>query len=1112
MTFKQFKPTNLAISNRTTVYIFTVILVIFGIIQYNATPKERFPEIVFPYFMVGTIHPGTAPADVENLITQPIEKQLKGIDGVKQISSNSIQDYSSIFIEFELSADEMQAYLDVRQAVDDARPDLPSDLFQEPQVTRLDLSEIPILFINLSGDIGLVKLKELAENLQDEIEALEEITRADIAGALDREIQINVDLYKMQAVGLSFNSIQGAVATENLTISSGQIDTDGMRRNLRVVGEFRSVDEIADLLLQEGIYLRDIAEVKDGYKDRESYARLNGKDVVTLNIIKKSGKNLIIAVEKIRGIIQEFKRKAPQNLIVTLTGDSSTQTSNSVSDLFNTVILGFIVVVFVLMFFMGETNALFVGISIPLSMVIAFILIPVVGFTMNMVVLMSFIMVLGIVVDNSIVIVENVYRHFTQTPGLSITEATQRGVGEVALAVFTGTLTTIAPFFPLIFTPGIPGKFMSFLPITIIITLAASLLVAYIMNPVFAVSFMKRPAPEGTQKWFGLPSKKTTVLTLAALALIVFFYASGIKTPANLLIFGLILYYLSKYILRFLVDRFQCCVLPHFLSLYRKTLAFSLRGKRPYLVISSVVFLLFFTFVLMGIRTPRVVFFPSGDPSSLMVYITMPEGTHIDVTNEICRQVEAQVFDVLGQDNPDVESVVSNVAVNAGAGMFERFAQDKLAKVTITFVEYKYRTGPRTRTYLDKLRAEMRGIPGAQIRIDTGAWGPPTGMPVNIEVSGEELDQLVSLSESFIAFLESLNIGGIEKLKSSMEVNKPEMILEIDREKANQLGMSTAQIGMALRTAIYGLEISEFKVGDEEYPIQLRLAKKYREDIGVLLSQEMTVPSRQPNSPPNMIPLSAVAKVRYETSYGGVQRIDNERVITITSNVLSGYNANEIVRRIGGAMSTFPIPEGYSIQFTGEQDMQAETGQFMVTAMFIALALIFIILVAQFNSLAKPLIIISQFFFSFTGVLLGFVVFKIDISIMMTGMGIIAVAGVVVKNGIIIIDYIDNRMASGMDKMEAVIEAGATRLTPVMLTAMSTILGLVPLAIGLNINFQTLITDLDPQIYMGGDNQAFWNPLAMTIIFGLAFATILTLVVVPAMYTLIFVRRKSRKA
>ena len=1110
MKYKEFKPTNVAIANRTTVYIFTVLLIVFGIIQYNATPKEQFPEIIFPYFMIGTIHPGTAPADVENLITRPIEKQLEGIDGVKQISSNSIQDYSSIFVEFELSADETQAYLDVKQAVDDARSELPMDLFQEPQISRIDLSEIPILFINLSGDLGLVNLKDIAEKLQDRIEALEEITRADIAGALDREIQINVDLYKMQAAGLSFNTIQNAVAYENLTISAGQIDTDGMKRNLRVVGEFSNVNEIADLMLQEGLYLKDIAEVKDGYKERESYARLNGRDVITLNIIKKSGENLIFAVDKIKAIVADYQKTAPENLIVTLTGDRSTQTQNSVDDLFNTVILGFIIVVFVLMFFMGEANALFVGVSIPLSMLIAFIFIPLVGFTLNMVVLMSFIMVLGIVVDNSIVVVENIYRHFTTTEGLGIIEATKRGVGEIALAVFTGTLTTIAPFFPLIFTPGLPGKFMSFLPITIIITLAASILVAYIMNPVFAVSFMKRPEPDDDKKRFQLPPKKAVILTLITLVLVVFFTVSGARILANLLIFGLVIYYLFKYVLHFFIEKFQCCVLPKFLNLYRKTLAFSLRGKRPYLVVTSIVLLLIFTFFLMGIKTPRVVFFPSGDPNSLHVYVTMPEGTHIEVTNEVCEQVEEKVFDVLGRDNPDVESVVSNVALGAGASLFERFAQDKLAKVTVTFVEYKYRTGPRTRTYLDKLRSDVKGIPGALIRIDREAMGPPTGMPINIEISGEDIDEIVAISERFIEFIEALNIGGIEKLKSSMEVNKPELILELDREKANKLGMSTAQIGMALRTAIYGIEISEFREGDEEYPIQLRLAKKYREDIGVLLSQEITVPSREPNSMPYKVPLASVANISYQTSYGGIQRIDNKRVITVSSNVLSGYNANEIIFRIGRALPKFPMPEGYAIQFTGEQDMQAETGQFMVLAMFIALALIFIILVAQFNSMVKPLIIISMFFFSFIGVLLGFVVFGIDISVMMTGMGIIAVAGVVVKNGIIIIDYIDNRIESGMDKMEAVIQAGATRLTPVLLTALSTILGLVPLAIGMNFNFQTLLTRLDPQIFFGGDNAAFWNPLAMTIIFGLSFATILTLVVVPAMYTIFFVRRKEK--
>jgi len=1108
MKHPQFKISNLAVENRTTVYIFTILLIIFGIMQYNSTPKEKFPEIVFPYFMIGTIHPGTSPMDVENLITRPLEKHLKGIDGVKHINSQSIQDYSSIFIEFELSADEVQAYLDVKQAVDDARSELPIDLFQEPQISRIDLSEIPILFINLSGDVGLVQLKKYADDLQEEIEALEEISKADIAGALDREIQINVDLYKMQAADISFNTIQNAVAAENLTISGGRIDEGGMRRNLRLVGEFSNSEQIADIQLQNGIAVKDIAQVVDGYKERESYARLNSQDVVTLNVVKKSGKNLIFAVDKIKDIVEDFREKAPDNLNIILTGDSSNQTRNSVSDLFNTIMVGFIVVVFVLMFFMGQTNALFVGVAIPLSIIVAFIFVPVVGYTMNMVVLMSFILVLGIVVDNSIVVVENIYRHYMNTPNLPIIPATKRGVGEVALAVFTGTLTTMAPFFPLIFMPGIAGKYMSFLPVTIIITLSASMLVAYVINPVFAVSFMKYIAPEDKRNPWKIPRKKL-IMTAAAAALAVLLYLLGQMFLANVLMLGVLLYLLMKTVLQYLIEKFQCCVLPKMMSFYKKSLAFFLRGRRPYGVLVGIIILMIFSFILMGLRQPQVVFFPKGSPNNLYVYITMPEGTHIEVTNEVCKRVEAVVFDVLGEGNPDVESVVSNVAVNAGSGMFERFPQDKLSKVTITFVEYKFRTGEKpTQAYMEGLREKLAGIPGAEIRIDRDAMGPPSGMPINIEISGDEIEKLIDISQRLQEFIHDLGIRGIEEMKSSMEVSKPEIILNVDRDKANRLGISTAQIGMMLRTAVYGSEISEFKEGEEEYPIQLRLSEAYRDNLDALLSLKITVPPRG-NGPAGRVPISSVADITYRTSYGGITRVDNKRTITLSSNVLTGYNANEIIQKIQRALPKFDLEPGYSVQFTGEQDTQAEVAQYLVKALFIALALIFIILVFQFNSLGKPLIIITQIFFSFTGVFLGFALFGLDISVIMTGMGIIAVGGIVVKNGIIIVDYTDKRIPGSENKLDAVIEAGATRLNPVLLTAMSTILGLLPLAVGLNFNFQTFFSRLDPQIYWGGDNAAFWNPLAWTIIFGLAFATVLTLIVVPAMYTIFYVKKSK---
>lgn len=779
--------------------------------------------------------------------------------------------------------------------------------------------------------------------------------------------------------------------------------------------------------------------------------------------------------------------------------------------MFNTIILGFVVVVFVLMFFMGRINAIFVGIAIPLSMLLSFIFLPLIGFTLNKVVLMAFILVLGIVVDNSIVVVENIYRHFMTTENLPIIPATKKAVGEVALAVFTGTLTTMAPFFPLIFTPGIAGKFMSFLPITIILSLTASLLVAYFVNPVFAVAFMKyqpREHPNAAPRL----SRRALIGSGISLVLAAVFYATGPMIIANVLAFGLLLFFLTRFVFDRWVDRFQNHVMPAFMRRYRRVLAFCLKGRRPYAVVGAVTALFLSSFMLMRISPPRVVFFPGGDPNVLYVYLTMPEGTHIEVTDRICREVEERVRRIIGTDNPDVESIVSNVAVNAGGSLFERSTQDKLAKVTVSFVEYKNRTGSKTTgQLLDELRRELKDVPGAEIRIDREAMGPPSGAPLNIEISGEEVDELIATTARLEEFIMALGIPGIERFKSSMEVSKPEIILEIDREKANRLGLSTAQIGSALRTAIYGSEISKFKEGEEEYPIQLRLDRRYRNDLEALLSQTVTVNARG-GSPAKDIPISAVARISNLSSVGGITRIDNKRVITLSSNVLTGFNANQIIQTIRRELPRFELKPRTAVNFTGEQDMQKEVGGFFGKALVIAIFLIFVILVGQFNSLAKPGIIITQIFFSFTGVLLGFTLFKLEFSVMMTGMGIIAVAGIVVKNAILIIDYTDQIYAQYEDKRAALVEAAAIRLTPVLLTALSTILGLLPLAIGMNFNFETLFTRLDPQFYWGGDNASFWNPLAWTIIFGLTFTTILTLIVVPAMYAIVIARRDEKRA
>jgi len=873
---------------------------------------------------------------------------------------------------------------------------------------------------------------------------------------------------------------------------------DGMNRTLRIIAEFKTVDDLKEILIRDGIHLKDIADVKDDFAERSSYSRLFGEDVITLNVIKKSGKNLILAIDEIKLILEDFESATPDNLIITTTGDQSTMTRNSLNSLFNTIILGFMIVVLVLMFFMGFDNALFVAVAIPLSMIIAFIMIPMVGFTMNMVVFVGFILVLGIVVDNSIVVFENIYRHYMFTPNLPIAPAAKLATAEVAGPVFAGTLTTMAPFLPLAFWPGIIGKFMLFIPVTIILALVASMVVAYFMNPVFAVSFMKY---RGGKKQDKKSMIKEVIIVVAVTVIMgLLFYLAKITFMTNLAIVILVMYFLTKFIIIPLIAVFQKRFIPFMMRMYKAQLRFFLKGKRSLIVIIATIFLLVFTFFLMGVKPPRVVFFPDGDPNNVYVYLKMPAGTHIDATDAMTRRLETKVFDILGENNPDVESVISNIAVNAGEDIFERTAQDKLGKVSITFVEYKDRTGPSTRIYLDQLRETLKGIPGVEITIGKEAMGPSTGKPINIEVTGEDYEKLIPIVERMKHYIDSLNIPGIEQLKKDLEVSSPELTLNINRKKANKYGMSTAFIGMGLRTALYGKEISKIREGEEEYDIRLRLQKVYRDNLEHMLNLNIMVPGGENGF--NSIPISSVVDAEYTSTYGGIIRKDYKRVITLSSNVLTGYNANEIVLELKEKLQDFDMEEGYELAFTGEQEEQEENAAFLSVAFLAAVVLILIILVLQFNSVIKPIIILVQIVFSMIGVLLGITLFNIDFSIIMTGMGIIAVGGIVVKNAIILIDYTDLLLAEGKEKREAIIEAGATRLTPVILTAASTILGLLPLAIGMNINFITFFTEWDPNIFFGGDTAEFWKPLAWAIIFGLSFATFLTLVLVPSMYSL----------
>ncbi len=1119
--YKEFKPTSWAINNKTSMYVLAFILAAYGFISYSTIAKEQIPEIVIPYIMVNTVYPGTSPADMENFITRPLEKNMKSIEDVKQITSSSVQDFSMIVVEFNTGIEIAEAKQRVKDAVDKTQNDLPNNLPDQPNVAEIDFSQIPIMYINVSGDYSLENLKQYADKMQDRIETVPEITRVDVVGALDREIQVNVDMFKMQAAKVTFRDIQNAIAYENMTISGGSIDMEGMSRSVRVVGEFANVDVIKNISLISSsgaiVRLSDIAEIKDANKKAESYARLAGKNVITLNVVKKSGTNLIHAADRIKVIIEEMKKNdLPKDLNIVISGDQSYYTNIILKELNNTIIIGFILVTIVLMFFMGLTNAIFVGFSVPLSMALAYIVLPGFDFTLNMLVMFSFIFALGIVVDDAIVVIENTHRIFKKT-GMDITNSAKAAAGEVFVPILSGTLTTLAPFFPLAFWPGVVGKFMYYIPVTLIITLIASLIIAYLFNPVFAVTFMKTDEEETE-----VPDKKHILKTGLIIALIAaFFFLPGFGMHskffiglANLGLFIAVSYVLHNLYMYKVLLSFQQKALPRMMTAYEKALRWALKGKRPQRLLWELIGLFVVSIVIFNMGSSKLVFFPDSDPASIFVSIKMPVGTEVQVTDSVTKIVEDKVFGILGRDNPIVESVISNVALGASTEMFSSSTiTSNLGKITINFVEFAKRRGTKTTPFMDKIRDAVSDIPGAEITVDKENMGPPVGKPINIEVSSENLDELILTSKHLIRFIDSMQVRGIEDLKMDFEDRKPELVVDVDRVRANREGITTAQVGSELRTAILGTEVTKYREDEDQYPVQLRYNEYSRDNIDRLMNMKITFMDMSTGLLKS-IPLSSVASLKYQNTYGGINRKNLKRVITLSSNLLSGYTSNEVNARIKEVLPSFSRPQGTEISITGEQQDQQDNMVFLSKAMFLSLFLVLFILITQFNSLSKPVIIISEVIFSIIGVLLGFTIFKMDFSVIMTGMGVVALAGIVVRNGILLVEFTDKLKEEGVRTREAIIEAGKIRITPIVLTATATILGLVPLAIGFNINFATLLTDYHPHIHFGSDTKQFFGALAWTIIFGLSFATVLTLIFIPVMYKLIHVWkiRRTKKA
>jgi multidrug efflux pump len=1115
---KEFKPSSWAIDNKRAVYVIIFLITIMGLLSYYRLPKENFPDITIPKIYVQTIYQGQSPQNIEMLVTRQIEKQLKSLKGLKKVTSNTQQNVSLITTEFNPDVDIRNAKQDVKEAVDKAKPDLPQNdnNLKESSISDIDVADQPILYINISGNYDLKKLKEYADNLKDDIEGMKEISKVDEVGALKPNIQINVDINKMTAAQVSYGDIMQAIGNENVISSAGTVKTDGVQRTIDIKEDFKSADEVAAMVIRnpqgKAVYLRDIAEIKDGFQDQESYARLktpdnpNFKNVITLNVSKRTGENLIVASDKIHALIKDKQQGVfPKGLAITVTGDQSDKTRTTLNDLINTIIIGFVLVTLILMFFMGSTNAIFVALSVPLSCFIAFLVMPWIGFTLNMIVLFSFLLALGIVVDDAIVVIENTHRIFNNG-AVPITKAAKIAAGEVFMPVFSGTMTTLAPFVPLAFWNSIIGHFMFFLPITLIITLLASLVVAYIMNPVFAVDFMK-PHHEGEHDHPKFDRKVGRALIYLGMAAVIGYLINF--GAGNFVVLLAVLYLLNHFFLMRIIDRFQKNAWPRFQSWYARQLERAV--KRPWQILMSIIVLFFLTIVFTAMRSPKVEFFPTSDPNFVYVYVTLPIGTDQAYTNQVIGDLEKKVAKIVEPDKDIVSSIISNVSV----GVTDPQDEDQgiyynKGKITVAFVEFSERKGKDTKAIMTRIRNTVQGVPGAQIAVTQESSGPPVQKDIDIEMAGDNMDTLVNTAYRLKKYINQQNIGGIENLVPDVQSDKPEIVFDINRERANREGINTNQINQALGISVYGAKASDYRnTTEDNYEIDVRAQENQRNNIDALRNLKITYRDMATGGAIRQVPISAFTDIRYTNTYVNIKHKQQRRVLSLISNVIKpAFNPNEVNAGIAQAIKSFKAPLGVSITMGGGQEDQAEAATFLGTALLISFGMILIILMIQFNSIGKTLIILSEIFFSIIGVFLGLSLFHMAISIVMTGIGIIALAGVVVRNGILLVEFTDMLIEQGASLHDAVVEAARTRMTPVLLTATAAILGLIPLAVGFNIDFAGLFSDFKPHIFFGGDNVAFWGPLSWTMIFGLGFATIITLILVPCMY-IIRVRLKG---
>ena len=1004
-----------------------VVLVIIGTYCYLTLPRESFPDITIPYVFVTTTYEGVAPEDMEKLITIPVERKIKGISDLEEIRSTSAEGISTVAVKFLPGVNIDDALQKVRDKVDQAKQDLPQDMPDDPVIQEVNFSDIPVLRVVLSGPFSLRRLQNFADDLKDRIESIPGVLSARMTGGLDREIHVELDLDRVGAYNVPFTSLISAVTRSNVNMPSGSMDIGEGKYLVRVPEDFKHPSEIFSIVafVRDGkpVYLRDVAYINDSYKDPLTRSRLNGEKSVTLAVQKRSGENILRVTDEVKRAVEEMKPILPPALKIDLTSDMSNDVRLMVSDLENNILSGLILVLAVIFAFIGTQSAVFISLAIPYSMFITFGVLSGFGITLNMVVLFSLVLALGMLVDNGIVIVENIYRHMQQ--GKSRWDAALEATNQVAWPVITSTLTTLGAFAPLMFWPGIMGEFMFFLPETVIIVLTASLFVALVINPVLSALYQRvKPVAQdgrGSEKepWFKRVYLRLLIWSLDHRLIVVFT--------------GLIV------------------------------------------LISSVV-----GFVLFGKGTE---FFPVTEPRRAYVHLKAPVGTNLDTSDNLVSRVEKIV-----SEYPDIRYVISNIGSVGGDPFEQGGTGTHINRVALDFKDFHDRSRPSSEIVKEIRERLLKTIRGAEVQVEKEKEGPPTGAAVNIEISGADIHVLGDLSHRVREKIK--DIPGLVDLKDNFVKGKPEIRVRVDKEKAALMGLDTYTIAYTVKAAVNGVKVGVYREGKDQYDILARLPEKDRKSIESLKRITVSGPKGEP------IPLTSVAEVSLATGVGAIQRLDQKRVVTVSGDV-AGRLANDVIREIESRLTRdFNWPRGYSYRFSGEQREQEKAQAFLSKAFMAAIFIIFFILLAQFDSFAAPMIIMTSVLMSLIGVFMGLLVTGTAFGIIMTGIGVISLAGVVVNNAIVLIDYYNKLLARGLQSREALVRAGLTRFRPVMLTAITTLLGLVPMATGVSFDFKNFAWDI------GSESSQWWGPMAVAVIFGLGVATLLTLVVVPVLCSL----------